>query len=233
MPILIIFIQRSRFAYDGVHQGVSLGQEFRIGSNVCAELHKFTEMLLDGRSNGGTVEFAMEEHHGQAGCAPCCRRPKMRKALRWRYYCDHCAKVGGSAYHMARHEAGCTANPRRTCGFCGSTRPVAELVAVLEGPAPDWRAGMAALRMAVQECPACMLAAIRQVRAHHSGSEDSWDTPIGDYRLFGYDYAHERAAWWRAHPRPQRPSGGPTLSQLMALVTGQTPSSIPRSPDDH
>lgn len=42
----------------------------------------------------------------------------MRKKLRYRYYCDHCKKSGGSAYHIRHHEERCTANHDRTCGMC-------------------------------------------------------------------------------------------------------------------
>ena len=42
----------------------------------------------------------------------------MKKVKRWRYYCDHCKKSGGSAYHIRNHEQSCTKNPDRKCGFC-------------------------------------------------------------------------------------------------------------------
>lgn len=42
----------------------------------------------------------------------------MKKVKRWRYYCDHCKKSGGSGGHMKNHEEICTANPDRKCGFC-------------------------------------------------------------------------------------------------------------------
>lgn len=38
--------------------------------------------------------------------------------LRPRYYCEHCKKSGGRKDVIARHEAGCTANPSRVCGCC-------------------------------------------------------------------------------------------------------------------
>lgn len=87
----------------------------------------------------------------------------MRKVKRWRYYCDHCKRVSGSAGHMVKHELGCTNNPHRICGLCRKVDApdnlVIDLVAAL-GIGDD--RGMQALRMLCQDCPACILAAIRQ-----------------------------------------------------------------------
>ncbi len=108
-----------------------------------------------------------------------------------RYYCDFCKKSGGSAYHMRRHEAGCTANPNRQCGMCnGAGYDAADLpvlIALLPNAAAfkgqmEWADGsgessqyseypwleecvdacMPALKEAAEGCPACMLAALRQ-----------------------------------------------------------------------
>lgn len=84
----------------------------------------------------------------------------MRKAQRWRYYCDHRRKASGSAVLMQRHELGCTANPNRACGYCGRTGPVAELVAVLGSAGRELRSGMTALRLQTQDCPGYILAAM-------------------------------------------------------------------------
>jgi hypothetical protein len=91
----------------------------------------------------------------------------MRKVMRWRYYCDHCKRAGGSAAHIAKHERGCTNNPSRVCGLCaksgnGISQPVSLLVAAL-GIGDD--AGMKALRDLCDDCPACILAALRQTKA--------------------------------------------------------------------
>ena len=110
----------------------------------------------------------------------------MRVELRKRYYCDHCKKAGGSSGHMKRHEAGCTANPARVCGVCRaagiSAQPLPDLIALArklatwhvgfeeEGPAHgslDAEA-MKALREAADNCPACILAALRQSRCGSS-----------------------------------------------------------------
>lgn len=86
----------------------------------------------------------------------------MRQVKRWRYYCDHCKKSGGSRHVIEKHERGCTNNPERKCGLHPyvdggyATATTAELIEVLESK------GYRALRAAADECPACILAAMRQ-----------------------------------------------------------------------
>ena len=100
-----------------------------------------------------------------------------------RYYCDFCPKAGGSAGHMKRHERGCTMNPDRVCGVCGiveaTQRPIQELIALLPNHLNFQCYGeghegydaaltitankkLPRLREAANDCPACILAAIRQ-----------------------------------------------------------------------
>ena len=103
----------------------------------------------------------------------------MKAVRRWRYYCDHCKKVGGAKCHMERHEAACTANPDRVCGFCaktgcGSGLSTAELVAVLDAQ------GFAAL-VTLADCPACTLAALRQTKA--------FIDPAGDESAIRYNWS--------------------------------------------
>jgi hypothetical protein len=113
----------------------------------------------------------------------------MRKTLRWRYYCEFCKKAGNSAFHMEKHEKGCTLNPHRKCRMCdfvaGIQKPIAELIVLLPNPddfkeevrdsitgeflytsfnVPDEpiSKGLQALREATDNCPACIMAAIRQ-----------------------------------------------------------------------
>lgn len=114
----------------------------------------------------------------------------MRRKQVWRYYCDHCKKSGCSASHLAKHERGCTANPNRACGVCAkielSSRPLPELIAFVRAKATHgesiegdphgsslWVANDAVkqLREMADNCPACMLAALRQSNAF-AGSQD-------------------------------------------------------------
>lgn len=104
-----------------------------------------------------------------------------------RYYCDFCKKSGCSAPHMKRHEERCTMNPNRTCGVCAMMNegrndeeeyaaPLAELVAMWS-PLGDLDvdvlldnkrlneacdAVLCKVREAAGNCPACILASIRQ-----------------------------------------------------------------------
>jgi hypothetical protein len=103
----------------------------------------------------------------------------VRKVKRWRYFCDHCKKSGGSAPHMLKHERGCTANPQRVCGVCSriglSAAPLAELVALVKSVGKpehneyidySWwsldQTAFQALREKADNCPCCILAALRQ-----------------------------------------------------------------------
>ena len=108
----------------------------------------------------------------------------MRKVKRWRYYCEFCKKSGGSGGHMQKHENGCTLNPKRHCGMCdisgGFQEPIESLVAIVEKHIymavdvckhsgiesitvlGDRKGMLAELGDKTENCPACMMAAIRQ-----------------------------------------------------------------------
>lgn len=101
-----------------------------------------------------------------------------------RYWCDHCNKAGLSRSAMYRHEKHCTLNPLRSCRVCnllnggGHGVPMNDLIAML----PDSTAyhaeqfgdiehsaliaavkvALPLLRKAVEDCPACVMAALRQ-----------------------------------------------------------------------
>ena len=101
-----------------------------------------------------------------------------------RYYCEFCKKSGGAAGHMKKHEERCTLNPNRHCGYCDlleEQQPkLADLIAILPNPkeyehedavyecffykgleeAVD--AVLPKLREACNNCPACIMAALRQ-----------------------------------------------------------------------
>lgn len=105
----------------------------------------------------------------------------MKKLQRWRYYCDFCKKAGGSGAAMLAHESSCTLNPDRRCRLCvltngGCASTMEELMAPLPDPT-EWHAkwseelqrelvekteaAMPALRELAQNCPACIMAALR------------------------------------------------------------------------
>lgn len=94
-----------------------------------------------------------------------------------RYSCDFCKKKTLTAHSMRNHEEHCTKNPNRKCGMCayvGESQPdLKELIAIV----PDYHKypddfldeliaavakALPALREAANNCPACIMAAIRQ-----------------------------------------------------------------------
>jgi len=99
-----------------------------------------------------------------------------------RYYCEYCKKSGGAAGAIKKHEKRCTLNPNRHCGYCDlleNPQPnLKEFIAILPNPdeykveeyegfyfrgleeAVD--AVLPKLREACNECPACIMAALRQ-----------------------------------------------------------------------
>ena len=100
----------------------------------------------------------------------------MKKAKRWRYYCDFCKKAGGHAGHMTRHEISCTANPDRKCNMCDAGDLLQKDIEVLSAPLKELgeiafddymgseraTAAVEKLHGLAEGCPACMLAAVRQ-----------------------------------------------------------------------
>lgn len=120
-----------------------------------------------------------------------------------RYYCDFCRKSGGSASAMSRHEKHCTLNPNRECRVCQymtetyTGTPVSELLKILPKQLPsdvnwthdEWYRfydavdeAMPKLREAAGNCPACILAALRQSGAGTSSG--------------GFDFRKEMEAVW-------------------------------------
>jgi len=100
-----------------------------------------------------------------------------------RYACEHCKKTGCSAYHIRLHEERCTLNPSRTCGMCKMLEQeqpkMLDLISVLpdptgyarhEGQLHFFDDGLSSavsdvlpkLRDLAGNCPACIMAALRQ-----------------------------------------------------------------------
>jgi hypothetical protein len=99
----------------------------------------------------------------------------MKDKMVHRYYCDFCKKSGCGKYAMEQHELHCTMNPGRSCGMCamvgekqadtesmldvlpdGLDNPRDELLRV------EIKKQMPILREITHNCPACILAALRQ-----------------------------------------------------------------------
>lgn len=84
----------------------------------------------------------------------------MRKRQVWRYYCDFCSKGRCTAKSIADHEPYCTKNPERKCRMCilwgeSKQEPIPVLKAALDISLDE-------LLKVAHNCPACVLAAIRQ-----------------------------------------------------------------------
>lgn len=120
--------------------------------------------------------------------------------MRPRYYCDHCNKGNGSPSAMKRHERGCTMNPQRVCGMCakladdGGPEPAPprdELVRVMDAE------GFSAMCAAANDCPACILAALR--------TKNRMDDETGPYVSGPADgrsewsYTKAKAEYWAAN----------------------------------
>jgi len=106
----------------------------------------------------------------------------MKKKRVWRYYCDFCKKSGCSRGHIADHEKHCTMNPDRECRICkmvdNDQVPMHDLLNLLPDPkdyAYETLNGfsynvlvkivddvLSELREITGNCPACILAALRQ-----------------------------------------------------------------------
>lgn len=101
-----------------------------------------------------------------------------------RYYCEFCKKSGCSAGHIKKHELHCTMNPNRECGMCllveNKTIHMSEMLAVIPESytRKDLSDSITKIRILSNNCPACILAAIRQ-----SGVEPY---------LFDFSYQQER-----------------------------------------
>lgn len=128
----------------------------------------------------------------------------MRTKMVRRYWCEHCNKGGLQKHSMAVHEAHCTLNPARACRVCGLLGgPVAPdpdglraLIALLPADEPPAygdeldeyvrraNAAIPALRAAANECPACMLAALRQSKIHVGMVSESFDFSAEMRRIF-------------------------------------------------
>ena len=119
--------------------------------------------------------------------------------MRPRYYCDHCNKGNGSPSAMLRHERGCTANPQRVCGMCaklaegGGPEPAPlrdELVKIMDAD------GFKAMCEAANDCPACILAALRT--KNFKGDAETPPGVLGpeDGRE-SWSYTQAKEQWWK------------------------------------
>ena len=107
-----------------------------------------------------------------------------------RYYCEFCKKSGCNISVIRKHELACTLNPNRICRVCkmdhgdwtqreGEQKPLTDLLVLLPDPSSylvsdRWGEGFSntltdivnsvlpKLREISGDCPACIMAALRQ-----------------------------------------------------------------------
>lgn len=122
----------------------------------------------------------------------------MRMVMRPRYYCEHCNKANGSPSAMKRHERGCTNNQHRVCGMCrmlaeaGGPEPAPprdELVKIMDTQ------GFKAMCEAANDCPACILSALRT--KNFKGDAETPPCVLGpeDGREM-WSYGKAKEEWW-------------------------------------
>lgn len=119
----------------------------------------------------------------------------MRSVQRWLHYCDFCRRRLMSKPAMMKHEAHCGLNPARKCRVCSMIDveqvPMPTLIAALTAN------GFAALRKEASNCPACILAAIRQATLPLD-AEDKFAPKPGSWRADAdeFKFKDEMAAVW-------------------------------------
>ena len=101
---------------------------------------------------------------------------------------------------MRRHERGCTLNPHRVCGMCAKLEedggpeaapPRDELLRLLDGE------GFKAMAAAANDCPACILAAMRSrnVRSEFG----TYTVPGPEDGRNEWSYAEAKKEYWINH----------------------------------
>lgn len=123
----------------------------------------------------------------------------MRSFLRTRYGCDFCKKVGGSKPHMIKHEAGCTNNPNRDCSMHHiATGGGIQVLSVANLKRALSEGGFPFLKEAAENCPACILAGLRQSEWGEGAETGAWGQPVDDGRD-AFDFKKAVGAMWDEH----------------------------------
>jgi len=110
----------------------------------------------------------------------------MQRKKVWRYYCEYCGKANCSAGHMRQHERNCTMNPDRYCRMCNAfskhqgLQDATDILRKNAVPGIEWEDQVRdyidqngpqvieRVRDTLENCPACILAALRQANVHVS-----------------------------------------------------------------
>ena len=130
----------------------------------------------------------------------------MKQKKTWRYYCEFCKKSGGRKDVIIKHEKACTLNPDRRCGMCNlignDSAPLSEMIIVAK-KLEDWLLDydndhkheleiIEELRTLSDNCPACILSAIRQAGqfAHTFRFKEEMDDQMSQYNKDNADQGH-------------------------------------------
>jgi hypothetical protein len=122
----------------------------------------------------------------------------------WQYRCDFCTKRNLSAGSIAKHEKHCTMNPARICRMCvaggigDEQKPISALTACLSLDKADY--GIEELKDLAQQCPACVLAGIRQSKIRETyrakfATEQEWSEAGGPLDL-KWDFKEALKEFW-------------------------------------
>ena len=131
----------------------------------------------------------------------------------WRYKCDHCGKNSRQRKSMERHEDGCTMNLYRVCRMhklvTGEEFPhvpsIFDMLALLRDHAKDEDHGLKALREFVDDCPCCILAALRQSGlCKGTLDEDGYALPLVGVEQFDFGKERESLLSDVNHAREER-----------------------------
>lgn len=106
----------------------------------------------------------------------------MKRRQVWRYSCEFCKKSNCSGAAISKHEERCTLNPNRVCGMCRmlehSQPDIQAIIATLPRPvvskesdngdtlgwSPGFEPSLYEARRVSGNCPACLLASMRQAK---------------------------------------------------------------------
>lgn len=120
----------------------------------------------------------------------------------WRYTCEHCKKANCSKPSMVLHEGRCFHNPARRCSMCQAQWPLPELAPLMAALSDVTDATEAALiapiSEAVEGCPACICAALRQSDTTRETDYKTFEGNVCQHKTrhwFSWDYKKARDEW--------------------------------------
>ena len=102
------------------------------------------------------------------------------------YYCEFCKKKGLSSGHMHSHEKHCTANPKRDCRMCKTNGSMTIMLKLLNSIKTIDT--VREVSVYGDECPACVLAFMRQKGIHNVKIRDTNDF---------WNYKDSVNKWWK------------------------------------